>query len=281
MPAVLLGFHPTDSCVVLGFEGSMVAFCARLDLDWFVTHFDQVADQIVSASSQVPGCRFALIGFGDPDLASLSVVEMAGVVGQSRTVDLLVTDGRTYWSLVDGLEPQEFTFDTSSVAAQAVYEGVRISADRAGAVAPVETSDPAPEDLVTSSRAVVASMSDQETMELLADLVSSAEALPAARALLLAVLVEDEDRMAAVLTQLTRATSEVAWINLAAARRVAPPESEANVLALLGMASWLSGHGAAHTSCLEQLQRIAPGHAVGSLVEMVHRDGIPPRRWDE
>ena len=94
MPSVLLGFHPTNSCVVMGLCGATVAFCARLEVDWFVHHFDDVADQIINASSQVEACRFVIIGYGDPDLAGLAVTELASVVGEARVIDALVTDGR-------------------------------------------------------------------------------------------------------------------------------------------------------------------------------------------
>lgn len=281
MPAVLLGFHPSDSCVVMGLSGPTVAFCARLDLDWFVTHFDQVADQILHASAQVPDCRFVLIGFGDPDLASLAVVEMSGVVGESRVLESLVTDGERYWCLDEDLETHEFQVGTSSLAAQAVYEGLRICADREQAVAPVELSEPLPPAEQEAGAALVASLSPDEGMARLAELAESADPLQPAEAQTLALLLLDEDRMGAVLARLSVASADLLWENLVAARRVAPPSAEPNVLALLGMASWLSGRGAAQTSCLEQVERIHPEHPVGALLSRIHRYGIPPRRWDE
>ena len=34
VPGICLGFHPTESCVVLGISENHVEFCARADLGW-------------------------------------------------------------------------------------------------------------------------------------------------------------------------------------------------------------------------------------------------------
>lgn len=281
IPAVLLGFHPTDSCVLLALSGKSVAFCARLDLDWFVYHFDDVADQIINASSQVEDCRFVLIGFGDPDLAGLAVTELASVVGESRVLDAMLTDGRTTWVLDADLQLHEIEPHTSALEAQAVYEGVRICADREEAVAPVEQHMPLPEAEVVAAEKLVGALSPEDAMDLLADLAESKEPLTPTEACILAVLLGDEDRLGALLIRLSTTNADAVWPNLVAARRVAPEDAEANVISLLGMASWLSGRGAAQTSCLEQLAHSAPGHAVTSLLRRLHRYGVPPSRWDE
>lgn len=281
MPAVLLGFHPSDSCVVMGLEGATVSFCARLELDWFSTHFDQVAAQVLDASGQIPGCRFVLIGFGDPDVAAISVTELAGVVRPERVLEALVADGERYWSLTADDGVHEYAFDASALAAQAVYEGVRISASRRQAVAPVEAWEPRPAGEESAAAAWVDSMGADAAMELLAGLAEAATPPEPEDALILATLLADEDRAAAVLTSLTTGNADRVWSNLVAARRVAPRSAQANCVALLGMASWLSGRGAAQTSCLEQMERLDPDHTIGGLLATTHRHGIPPRRWDE
>ncbi len=281
MPAVLLGFHPADSCVVMGLDGSSVEFCARLELDWFATHFDQVADQIIEASAQVPGCRFVLIAFGDPDVASLSVVELAGVVGEHRVVESLVADGERYWSLVDDDGSHEYAFDASALAAQAVYEGVRICEDRDEAVAPVELWEPLPSLEQDAAWQKIEGLAEDDRMALLGGLAEAATPPQGDDALMLATLLADEDRATAVLTRLATDNADRIWANLVAARRVAPEQCQPNVVALLGVASWLSGRGAAQTACLEQMARLAPDNPIGSLLSAVHRHGIPPRRWEE
>ncbi|HRA04429.1 MAG TPA: DUF4192 family protein [Arachnia sp.] len=281
MPSVLLGFHPTNSCVVMGLCGATVAFCARLEVDWFVHHFDDVADQIINASSQVEACRFVIIGYGDPDLAGLAVTELASVVGEARVIDALVTDGRSTWALDADLEAHVIESTSSSLEAQAVYQGIRICGDRGEAVAPVELHNPAPRQEVEAAEALVSAMSPEEGMDVLEQLAESPVQLNPREACLLSVLLEDEDHLGALLARLSMDTADRMWPHLVSARQAATPQSEANILALLGIASWLSGRGAAQTSCLEQLARIHPGHELGRLLARVHRDAIPPRRWDE
>ena len=94
------------------------------------------------------------------------------------------------------------------------------------------------------------------------------------------VLLADEDRFSAVLTQLTTTSADAYWERLVEARAVCPERHEPNLLALLALASWLSGRGAAHASCLDQLARRSPGHPVLGLLSRLHRDGVPPRFWD-
>lgn len=97
----------------------------------------------------------------------------------------------------------------------------------------------------------------------------------------LAVLLDDEERMVSVLTALSSENADRVWRNLVSARRLCPPGYEANVLALLTAASWISGRGAAQTACLEQLADLDPRHVVGGLMADLHRRGTPPARWME
>lgn len=281
IPAVLLGFHPQDSCVAIAIAGGLVEFCARFELDWFVAGFDDAARQLDNACARVGACRFVLVGYGDPDDAAVSVTQLAALLGHHRVLDSLITDGEAYWCLGCASEPVRYRFEESALAAQAVYEGIRVMADRDEALAPVTRRRPASSEQVASARYWASRLPDERYAAALRRLVESEEPLDARAALRLAVLVADDDAMAMVLTTMHRDNAEAMWRNLAEARAVAPADASANVVALLGAASWRSGRGAALTECLEQLARIDPQHVVGSLLHRLQRDGIPPSWWDE
>lgn len=280
LPAVMLGFHPWESCVVLALDGTSVRFCVRLDNDWFVADFDAIASQILQASGNAGATSYVLIGFGDPDLACAAILELIDVLGVSTVVEALVADGYRYWSVLDPGEPVGYSFETSSVAAQAVFQGLNVSHDRETALLPVTSSSPPTPSHIAVEEATVAGLTSTEAMESLARL-AEADALSQPEALRLAVLVADEDRFTALLARMKTWTAERYWERLIEVRCVCPRKYEPNVLALLALASWLCGKGAAHTSCLEQLARRAAGHPMLSLLHRVHRDGVPPRRWDE
>lgn len=279
LPAIMLGFHPHDSCVVLALDGSRVKFCARADLDWFATAFDRIADQILTCAANVDAEDFVVIGYGDPDLASIAVAELVDVIGPHHVIEALLTDGSSYWSLSAPGEPVRYRFDTSSVAAQAVYEGLVVCDDREEAIVPVRASCPPAEHVVLSAERSVARLSSARGLRRLQALAEGGP-LSDPDALQLAVLLADEDRFSAVLTQLTTTSADAYWERLVEARAVCPERHEPNLLALLALASWLSGRGAAHASCLDQLARRSPDHPVLGLLSRLHRDGVPPRFWD-
>ena len=59
---------------------------------------------------------------------------------------------------------------------------------------------------------------------------------------------------------------------------VAPDLSSAP-LALVGMASWISGNGALLNCAGEELSRRHPGYSMGLLLEQISARAIPPRLW--
>lgn len=283
IPSFLFGFHPTESVVLIGLRGNVVNFSARLDADWFATHFDQVADQVLNAAANLGRCDFVLLGYSrDLELASISVTEAADVLGRGRVVEALITDGAQYWSLIDGEGPLPFDIDSSPITAHAVYEGVNIAGSREEAVAPVTQWDPPGPGAVDITLGQIEAMTSTAALSLLEELVEAAPPLDDhTDALTLGCLLLDEDRTAAVLTRLRTENADQLWHNLAAARRVAPQAALPSVVALLGVASWLSGRGAQATACIEQMAQLDRNHPVGAMLARVHHHAIPPRTWDE
>lgn len=282
LPSYLFTFHPTESVVVIAMRGNVVNFSARLDVDWFLTHFDQATDQVLNAAANIGRCDFFILGYShDPELASISVTEAADILGRSRVAEALVTDGTDYWSLIDGEGPFPFDAESSTITAQAVYTGVNISATREEAVAPVtqwEAPDPMDVDEVMEH---LAGLAPDAAFQLLGQLAEAEPPVAGRDALILACLLRDEDHAGAVVARITTANAERFWGNLAAARRVTPHLMEPTVVALLGLACWLAGRGAQATACIEQMASLDPHHRIGGVLASVHQQGIPPQKWDE
>ena len=280
IPPVVLGYHPQDSLVVLALQGGVLMMSARLCFDWYLTHYEATVAQMSAAIENVPGCRFALAGYGERERTTVSLLELADVIGHHLVVDAVVTDGELSWELGDDA-PEPYRFEDTAVAAQAVFAGVSIARSREEAVAPVTEHHPASRRQVARAEQEIGQLPRRKAQRRLARLIEREEALSPPRALRLAVHLGDEDAMVSVLAALGLDNADRVWRNLVAARRVCPPRYEANVLALLAAASWLSGRGAAQTACLEQLGEIDPGHVVGALMAQVHREGRPPSRWED
>ena len=279
LPAIMLGFHPVASCVALALDGRTVRFCIRIDTPAVATDLHRIVAMIRRAAHNAGTSEFVLLGFGGDDETRRAIADLVAAFGEDSVVEALVTDGELYWSALRPEDAVRYRFDTSAVAAQAVYQGLNVLADRAAAIAPVRgVSRPAAAE-VGRERRRLARLGTEAAMRRTGEL-AEAEYLSDADALQLAVLLEDEDRFTAFLTRLRTSTAEGYWGRLVRIRKGCPVESEPNILALLAIASWLSGRGAAQSSCMEQLTSCAPSHPVVSLLHQLHSDGIPPSAWD-
>ena len=275
----MLGFHPENSCVVLALSGDAVAFCARLELDWFVVDYEGTLAQLCRAADRVPDCRYVVIGYGPVDDAALAVTELSDCLGWPLVAEALVTQGDYFWSLPALGEPTRFSFDCNPLAASAVYEGMRIERDRATAVLPVVLSEPPEASLLAQCEGALEAMSAEVGFAVLESLAESPLPLKPADAVLLALLLRDEDRLAALVARLNRTSAVAIWPNLVLARRHAPPQAEADVLASLCLASWLAGKPAGQIACLEQLLARDADHPLALMLVGLQQAGVSPDQW--
>ncbi|MBK7820595.1 MAG: DUF4192 domain-containing protein [Tessaracoccus sp.] len=281
IPPVVLGYHPEDSVVVLALYDGVLLMSARIRHDWHLEHHEETFAQLSAAIDNIPGCRFALLSYGERERASVSLLELADIIGHHLVLEALVTDGKRSWDLGTGDPPEPYRFEDTAVAAQAVFNGVSIARNREEAIAPVVEHEAPNPTLVAIAEDKVARLSPKRAMARMSRLVEQERALTPATAVELAVFLDDDERMVSVLAALNRENADRVWRNLVSARRLCPPGCEANVLALLTAASWLSGRGAVQTACLEQLAELDPRHVVGRMMADLHRRGAPPSRLSE
>lgn len=290
IPVIMLGFHPRESCVVLGVRGTRVEFCARMDLDWFTScfGFGRVAEQLDNAVTRCAGCTVAVLAYtSDPDAGAIAVGELMAVVGEEKVAEALVTDGDRFWYAHPGmLLPPEgipYSYPSSSFAAQAVYSGVNVTASREEAVAEVQPPSPAEglqvADAISAAREAMSRLDQQERMELLGVLMGRSEPLGSSAAELV-VLLQEEEHFSEVLAQLNTASAERMRPRLAEARRCSPEPLAAQVVSLLALACWLDGEGAQQSDCLSQLEALDPQHPMMGVLTAMHRMAVPPKRWD-
>lgn len=284
-PSFMLGFHPHRSCVAIGTRQvderrKELLFCARLDLDWHATCFDQVAEQLHHAARQTGECEWILVGFGaHEEEVAPALEELADVIGEDDLLVSLVCDGTRFWPLGFPEEAQPYRFENSTLAARAVFEGMNIMAGREATVAEVEAGQAS----MPRWRRAVARVAEMPLDARLARLrrLMGQESADEESACLLAALLQDEDCFVAVLADLNTACAPDRFALLARARRGCPEDAAPNVLAALALCCWLAGRSAQHTHCLEQLAACRPEHPVLGLLLRLHRCAIPPRRWDE
>lgn len=285
-PAVMLGFHPHDSVVFIMVAQSQIRCCVRVDLTWFVDGFTTIVNQLSNALAQVPDAGFVLVGFGeDEDLVVLSMDHLGAALGEQALVQCYLHRVTSYVRLDH--EPEEFTFDFDStkLAAEAVFRGVRIEKDRDAAVAPVLRHHLPPADVELEALCDMAALERDERLLLTQYLAECDASLGGPQAVMLATLLGDPDCAMALFQRLMDLNArrdeaaEVIWSHLTQARAACPMPVLADCLALLAAACWLTGRGAAQTSCLEQLAGMGSNHPLGALIAHLHRSAVSPEQF--
>ncbi|MGI5207975.1 DUF4192 domain-containing protein [Spirillospora sp. CA-108201] len=287
----LLGFHPSCSLVVIGFEGRSSGTCAiRLDLP-----ASGAAERVAAVLSGNGFTRSLLLGYGPPgEVAEAARPLRAALAGAGVPVAeaIRVADGR-WWSLTcdDVCCPPEGTpydISASAVAAQATFGGHVALADRAELVASVQP-------LGGPARAAMHRAAERAEQRLLDRPPSSAE-----------------DDLAFVLALLARARTgrrptddEVAWLALLLTdprvrdetwigaddgsrpadiafwrdivRRVDPARVPAPA-SLLAFAAYSAGDGGLANVALERALAADPAYSMAVILREVINAGIPPAR---
>lgn len=134
----LLGFHPTNSLVLVGLDGSRVTLCARLDLDCPLIH----ARETVQALAQHRVTLLA-VAYGDRESAepALDNIEELAASTDCELADAMrITDGHIYPRCADGCCHPEPVNPVAAPAVHAVAAGIspaRSRNDYAAQLAPV------------------------------------------------------------------------------------------------------------------------------------------------
>jgi hypothetical protein len=296
----LLGFHPTDSLVVLALRGGRVVFAARGDLPRrraskasLGAHADQIAGVVARQEAQAA----SVIGYGPPERVERAVTAICAALADHRVdvVDVLrVTAGR-YWPVgCDNPEccpPEGTPFDvtTSPIAAEAVFAGQVVLPNRTAlirSVAPV--------------RGAARKSMSQATLRAIDRLAP------------LSLEAAHREGKAAVRSALAGAEAggrltddEVAWLTLLLCHQPvrdlawrlttpddwqttlwtdvltrAEPDLAAAPATLLAYAAWRCGNGALASVALERALRTNPEYPMALLLDETIQDGTPPSILD-
>jgi hypothetical protein len=293
----LLGFHPQESLVALFLQAGRVVLTARYDLG------ECLGPDVADLVEQHDPSGLVLVAYCvDAERGRAVLRTQADQLPDVDLVDLLLVDGRRWWSLVcsAGCCPDEGTpYEPGEhpLSAEAVWAGLVARPDRAAVVATV--AGPAAEDwkalrrLARPIRVRRARHSRTARQDALARAV--VEALPLleedrgergavglddAACLELALLVGDilvRDVACALVTREDARRHLMLW--QAVVSRT-PPELAAAPLCLVGVAAWASGNGTLLNACCERLSGLDPDYAMGRLLSDVSRRALPPAWWD-
>jgi hypothetical protein len=301
----LLGFHPTDSVVVIALRGRAVAFAARGDLPGHRAPVRGVAREIVTTVARQAADAVAVLGYGPAATADplLRAVRDTAHRRGLRVEEVLRVDAGRWWSYLcenPRCCPPEGTPidpDTSEVAAWCTFVGLTAAASRqdlARRVAPVGGA----------ARAAMARATDRAEQALLDQLAAVpeagragfllAEGAAAVRAALeryaAGGVLDDGElaRLGALLVSIP--VRDLAWRAVTTeqphlalwtdvTRRVDPPLVPAPA-SLLAFTAWRAGDGALAGLALERALREDPAYSLANLLLDALRQGLPPSTLD-
>jgi hypothetical protein len=299
----LLGFHPSDSIVVLALRGSRTVFHVRADAPPAgadAAGLDELARHVATVVLRQRPTGALVVGYGaadriDPVLGcTRRALERAGV----HLVEVLRADKGRFWSYLctDAVCcPAEGTlFDVSSspVAAAATYAGCVALPDRAAletSVAPIH--DPAMEAAVSecasdlkvlrrgSSRRwrSVARRALGEALERYAIGGRLADEELARLAVLVNHIAARDDAWQKMLAGPPRDEHVALWRD--AIRRL-PDRYVAAPATLLALAAWRTGDGALAWVAVDRALAADPSYSMALLVAQALQAGVPPSIFD-
>lgn len=288
-----LGFHPVESAVTVFLHSGQVRMTARVDLPPPAAAV-QFARQLRGLVGQHDVDELVLFAYSaQPNPARALLAGVVRALPARLVRDACYVDGRRWWSLTcdQGCCPAEGTpYDIAShpLAAEAVYAGMTVRATREDLAAlldgPPEAEIPRLVELAAEVRDELKQLAEPriaaERLERIVRLgVADPAGLDDRTCATLALLVADVyvRDLAWALIDADQAEQHVeVWLRVV--NRVAP-ELSAAPLALLGVAGWISGHGALLNCCADRLRRQHPQYSMARLLEEISDMALPPGIW--
>lgn len=292
----VLGFHPTDSVVVLSFGGPD-GFHARADLPEQPGAQQELARLLAGACRTNHAPRAAALLYTDDhararDQAGLLLEELraAGV----DVVDLLrVHDGRWFRPLHDDEVGTAYDLGTHRFTVRAVYEGRAVHTDRESLRASLRGTDDAERSRLTTAADLRARLLAADAgpdrlgrearwvRDRVREAVGAGEPLDTADAArLLAAVVRGDVRDAAWVDLRRRgARGHVGlWLDLV---RRAPDHLLPGPCGLLALAAYLHGDGALAWCAIDRSREVVAHHSLVDLVADLLQGAVPPSAWPE
>ena len=275
----LLGFHPSESLVIVLAEKGRVVVTARVNLS-DVAPPGAVEDLLRRMFAQFPDGRAWLIAYGADAAATWAVLNRCDRFLPAQAIaGVLRVDGGRWWADSPDAPPGVHAPSASPLSRLARERGLPVCSSRAGLaklVAPDPDVDPVLFARAEAWLAATACGRAELMRQALSGRGGDADDVACAR---LAVLAGDEDARDEALLAIDVADPAA---DVALWRRVARrclPSYQGHVLGLLGMAAWIAGDGALSVVCLERAESINPGLPLVEVLSTINELMLPPRAW--
>ncbi|MFG2003278.1 DUF4192 domain-containing protein [Spirillospora sp. NPDC048911] len=292
----LLGYHPTESLVVIAYDGPHDTCAMRIDLPRCDSR--AAAEHVAARLSQNAFRQALLLGYGTPDEVTPAVATAWETLTahRLRVAEALRIHSGRWWSLTcvdDTCCPilgQPYDSSTTAIAAQATFSGHVALPDRA---ALARTLAPLQGEPRTAMRAAT-DRAEQRFLSWTREGLTPAEIQSRLSASGLAILSAltphpaDDDVAWLGVTLTSMRVRDEAWIRIdthdpqrdidfwrAILRRVEEPYAAAPAC-LLALAAYAAGDGGLANLALDRAQDADPAYSLAQLLRAVIEAGIPP-----
>jgi hypothetical protein len=293
MVPVLLGFHPSDSIVVLFLDRRGVMLTTRTDLGVCAALDDPTVplDPALVRLADRSDVRVVVVGYGD-DRSSVAdvVTRMADGIGHDVLFAAVIVGGR-WWFLDDGPFDPGRPYDPASRSAASLgSRPIRSSRQEIeDSIGPVRGRRArAVRRVWARSRRDLAAMRApdkarrvREALDAACRDVTGGVPLAADRLAFLAAVAADSEARDVYWWMLDPSTAEGFIEVWSAVVRATPRRRSGPALCLLGMAAWLAGEGAMLSICLLRAGAIDPRCPLVGILDAVSRNLLPPSLWSE
>lgn len=290
---VALGFHPTESVVMLS-VGRGGVHC-RVDLPTEKEHFADVADHLADAATRT-GCeRAVFVIFSDRSDAAAQQAERLTEAFAAMRVDVVAVlraDGERWYALADDAPVELVTegvpYDVSAhpITTAAVYDGVVTHASREELAA---TLDPDPDGVREVAVAADRAQNRKFFVQPAAEARWVDQTVRAAVAEGKALDADDAGRLLVGITDLR--VRDVAWADMSSVSaedhvafwtdlvRRSPPDLVPGPATMLAFAAWLGGHGALAWCALDRCFTVDPAYSLARLLADMLDHAARPDIW--
>ncbi len=295
---IVLGFHPEDSVVLLGFGGRN-PFSARIDMPLNTDERRYVVQSLIDPVRRHRLTQVAVLIFSDDQQAARSVANsLAKRLSRLGTtlIDVIRADGECYdFPLHPHVESVRYDVSAHAFAAEAVLMGRQTLPSRSALADRLVGCDEDQHDVVRAAAIASAGQwADHEAArawlgelsERVAGGAVGDEQLSVEDAGKLLLLLSDETVSQVVLEDvLHRALADDAgeqlhrmvdfWVELV---RRSPEELVASAAAVLAFTAWQSGDGALAWCAVERCLAQEPDHVLALAVSECLQEAVPPAR---
>lgn len=275
----LIGFHPTESLVVVVVEDGRVVVTARMDLA--ATNTSGPQELVERLFARFPAAEAWFFAYTEDAAVAWAALGRCGAFAGPNRLGRVIQVGARIWR-ADHAGGPSGAVSIGPAAAEAAVLGIPVRASRSELAAQVAgPSDAAVGELVGAferAEAELGVLSAAERHRVLQRLCRTADDRD--DYVLLAVLLAEPAAQLAALARLNRENAAAgvglwsAVIGCCLVRYLIGP------LGQLGAAAWLTGDGALQTVCLERLDRIDPMAPIGALLDWINTTVLPPVQWD-